>query len=90
MAEFALDQRCWHSHTSGLPGALACRLVTVDFAYIEIDMTALPRAFILPDQEDRFAFLQRGRTGPAGSGTSRLYIRRTDAHIVMIASSFCH
>jgi hypothetical protein len=78
-----------------MPGDLAWLFIAVDFAavifaYMQIDMTASRRAFILPDQEGCFAFLQRARSGPAGSGTPRLYIRRTDAHIVMIASSFCH
>jgi hypothetical protein len=34
-----------------MPRDLACLFVAVDFAYIQIDMTASRRAFILPDRQ---------------------------------------
>jgi hypothetical protein len=51
MAEFALDQSGWHSRTGSMPRDLACLFAAVDFAYIQIDMTASRRTFILPDRQ---------------------------------------
>jgi hypothetical protein len=56
---------------------------------MQIGMTASQRAFILPDRAGFFAFLQRTRSGLAGLSSPWLYIRGADAHIVIIASSFC-